>query len=260
MSVEGDFLVFDSGELIKFVKTDKTALTVADSWLVDNGRVRSLENHFLRFKNWVNQEQPIDDETFDSFFEAVRIAIPKTGEWFPRIEFRKNSSLGQKLFLRIREAPTRTEFLDLWTYPEPDPREKPLVKGPDLSLCQQLRRKANLHGADEAVLLDKEGYIADGALSSILWWRDNTLCGPNESTDWLESITRQELFELADQAGFETVSERCKPSDLDGLEVWSASSLQGVRGVKKWPGLNVGPTEKLGSFRKRLQLLSSPLV
>lgn len=259
MSVEGDFLVFDSGELINFVKTDKTPLTVADSWLVENGRSRSLDKHFLRFKNWVTQSEQITDETFAEFFEAVIQEIPKTGEWFPRIEFRQQSQLGQKLFLRIREAPKRTEFLDLWTYPEPDPRENPLVKGPDLSLCQQLRRKANLHGADEAVLLDKDGFIADGALSSILWWRDDKLCGPDESTDWLDSITRQELFGLADQAGFETVSEKCRPSDLQGLEVWSASSLQGVRGVNSWPGVQVGPNKKLASFRKRLQLLSESL-
>lgn len=257
MSVEGDFLVFDSGELIKFDKTDKTSLTVADSWLVENGRVRSLDKHFQRFQNWVLGEADFDQKTLDSFFESVRSSMPKTGHWFPRIEFRKDSLIGQRLFLRIREAPERTEFLDLWTYPEPDPREKPFVKGPDLSLCQQLRRKANLHGADEAVLLDDQGFIADGSLSSILWWRDGRLCGPDESTDWLESITRHELFELAAQAGFETVSERCKPSDLQGLEIWSASSLQGVRGVKNWAGINVGPTKKLKSFRKRLQLLSS---
>lgn len=260
MSVEGDFLVFDSGKLINFDKTDKTALTVADSWLVDEGRVRSLEKHFSRFKDWVSLAESLDDQLFTEFFGAVKNAIPKTGEWFPRIEFRKDSALGERLFLRIRKAPERTAFLDLWTYPEPDPRERPLVKGPDLSLCQQLRRKANLHGADEAVLLDKDGYIADGALSSILWWRDGKLCGPDESTDWLESITRQELFELARQAGYQTVSEKCRPADLEGLEIWSASSLQGVRGVTSWPGINVGPAEKLVSFRKRMQLMSSSIV
>lgn len=260
MSVEGDFLVFDSGELINFDATDKTALTVADSWLVEDGRSRSLEKHFERFKAWVLNQESIDDQTFEDFFAAVSRAIPKNGHWFPRIEFRKDSALGQKLFLRIRRAPERTEFLDLWTYPEPDPREKPLVKGPDLSLCQQLRRKANLHGADEAVLLDKDGFIADGALSSILWWRGDKLCGPDEKTDWLESITRQELFELANQAGYETVAERCRPADVAGLEIWSASSLQGVRGVRNWQGVKVGPTEKLTSFRKRLQLLGSSIL
>lgn len=257
MSVEGDFLVFDSGKLINFDETDTTALTVADSWLVENGKSRSLEKHFRRFQNWVNQHEPLDDETFDEFFETVIQALPKTGEWFPRIEFRQHSTLGERLFLRVRPAPERTEFTSLWTYPEPDPRENPLIKGPDLSLCQQIRRKANLHGADEAVLLDAEGFIADGSLSSILWWRDNKLCGPDEDTFWLDSITRQELFDLANQAGYETVAEKCRPSDLNGLEIWSASSLQGVRGVLSWDGVKVGPTHKLKSFRKRLQLLSS---
>ena len=50
MSVEGDFLVFDSGKLINFDKTDKTPLSVADSWLLENGRVRSLDRHFSRFQ------------------------------------------------------------------------------------------------------------------------------------------------------------------------------------------------------------------
>ena len=259
MSVEGDFLVFDSGKLINFDKTDKTPLSVADSWLLEDGRVRSLDRHFSRFQKWVKSIEPIDATVLDEFFVSVRDILPKKGEWFPRIEFREQSSLGERLFLRIRPAPERTEFLDLWSFPEPDPRENPLIKGPDLSLCQQLRRKANLHGADEAVLLDKQGYIADGALSSILWWRGDSLCAPDNSTSWLESITRQELFELAAQAGFETVQERCKPSDLEGLEVWSASSLQGVRGVRNWNGLNLGEAKKLASFRKRLQLLSAPV-
>jgi len=259
VSVEGDFLVFDSGKLINFDKTDKTPLSVADSWLLEDGRVRSLDRHFSRFQKWVNSIEPIDETVLRDFFDSVRDILPKKGEWFPRIEFREQSSLGERLFLRIRPAPERTKYLDLWSFPEPDPRENPLIKGPDLSLCQQIRRKANLHGADEAVLLDKHGYIADGALSSILWWRGDSLCAPDNSTNWLESITRQELFELAEQAGFETVQERCKPNDLEGLEVWSASSLQGVRGVRNWKGLNLGEAKKLASFRKRLQLLSETL-
>jgi branched-subunit amino acid aminotransferase/4-amino-4-deoxychorismate lyase len=207
----------------------------------------------------VTQYEQLGDATFNAFFEAVRQAQPKNGDWFPRIEFRQHSSLGDRLFLRIRPAPERTMFTSLWTYPEPDPRENPLVKGPDLSLCQQLRRKANLHGADEAVLLDAEGFIADGALSSILWWRGDTLCGPDDATNWLDSITRQELFDLADQAGYKTVVEKCRPADLHDLEIWSASSLQGVRGVQSWNGIEVGKSVKLKSFRKRLQLLSSAL-
>ena len=257
MSVEGDFLVFDSGKLINFDKTDTTALTVADSWLVENGKTRSLDRHFQRFQTWVTQNEEIESQTFQEFFETVRKALPQKGDWFPRIEFRQHSTLGDRLFLRIRPAPERTEFTSLWTYPETDPRENPLIKGPDLSLCQQLRRKANLHGADEAVLLDTEGFIADGALSSILWWREDRLCGPNDETNWLDSITRQELFDLANQAGYETVTEKCRPTDLHGLEIWSASSLQGVRGVQSWKGVDVGPVEKLKSFRTRMHLLRS---
>jgi len=259
VGVEGDFLVFDSGKLINFDKTDKTALSVADSWLVENGRVRSLDKHFQRFEKWVTSIEDFPQGLMQNFFDSVSDHLPTEGEWFPRIEFRQQSKLGDRLFLRIRRSPERTSSLTLWSYPEPDPRENPEVKGPDLSLCQQIRRKANLHGADEAVLLDEDGFIADGALSSILWWRGDVLCGPDESTQWLDSITRKELFNLATQAGYQTVSEKCRPEDLNGLEIWSASSLQGVRGVEKWGDLRVGSPQKLTSFRKRLALLGEQI-
>ena len=50
--------------------------------------------------------------------------------------------------------------VSLWSLDEPDPRVDYQVKGPDLSVCQKLRRKANLHGADEAVILDAHGNVA----------------------------------------------------------------------------------------------------
>jgi branched-subunit amino acid aminotransferase/4-amino-4-deoxychorismate lyase len=124
-------------------------------------------------------------------------------------------------------------------------------------VCQKLRRKANLHGADEAVILDASGNVADGALSSIVWWRDDVLCGPDDSTDWLPSITRELVFEMANQAGFKTAFVNSRPEDLAGCEVWSLSALQGIRGVTHWQNIPLSNLNRLGSFRKRLALLTN---
>jgi branched-subunit amino acid aminotransferase/4-amino-4-deoxychorismate lyase len=254
MSVTGDFFQFTGGELNPVDHAIPTSLSVADSWLVSSGSTRVIERHLARFAGSVTKVQQQD---LTGFFDAVVSAIPTEGDWFPRIEFRKDQTVGQQLFFRLRQAPARTLTCSLWSLDEPDPRVDPQIKGPDLSVCQRLRRKANLHGADEAVILDTHGNIADGALSAIVWWRNDVLCAPDDSTDWLPSITRELVFEMANQAGFETAMTNSTPQDLAGCEIWSLSALQGIRGVTNWQNIPVADLKRLNSFRKRLALLTN---
>lgn len=258
MSVDGDFWRFRDGKLVRVTDQVATSLSVADSWLVQDGSCRSLAAHLRRFSGWVAPAGVSNTELTD-FFEAALAVIPDSGDWFPRLEARFDQPAGDRLFFRLRPAPELTESVSLWTLADADPRSHPLVKGPDLSLCQQIRRAANLHGADEAVLLDSEGYISDGALSSIVWWRSGQLIGPDESTNWLPSITRGEVWDLAVQAGYSVAQERARPADLAGCEVWSLSSLQGIRPVISWGDIAIGPVRLAPSFRKRLALLSAPI-
>jgi branched-subunit amino acid aminotransferase/4-amino-4-deoxychorismate lyase len=257
MSVDGSFFGF-SGSLLPVEQAHSETLSVADSWLVVDGSAVALERHFRRFRESIADAATI--EQLDDFEQAVRQAIAQPGQWFPRIEFRAECEPGRRLFLRMRPAPELTEHAKLWTFNEADPRVNPAVKGPDLSVCQQLRRAANLRGADEAVLLDKDGYISEGALSAVLWWRGETLCAPDESTPWLPSITRELVIEMAQQAGYPVVFERAKPEQLSGCEVWSLSSLQGVRGVNAWGGVEILQPALFTAFRKRLKLLAEPVA
>jgi branched-subunit amino acid aminotransferase/4-amino-4-deoxychorismate lyase len=254
MSVAGDFYQYRDGELCRVDATLSESLTVADSFLVRSGRVRALEKHFDRFRTSI-----VDAETkseLPGFFEELKALIPETGDWFPRLEYRDQLPVGERLVFRLREAPERTTSVSLWSSDEPDPRKHPHVKGPDLSACQQLRRAANLRGADEAVILSESGHIADGALSSIVWWRDDVLCAPDDSTNWLPSITRELVFEIANQTGHSVSLERAKPSDLQGCEVWSLSSLQGIRFATQWSDMQLSQPKMASVFSKRLEMLS----
>lgn len=257
MSVNGDFFRFADGKLHPVDIALADPLSVADSWFVTDGSARALDRHLARFSNSI-KDQGCQDQLPD-FYQQVIEAIPATGEWFPRIEYRAERPEKERLFLRLRPAPERTDTCTLWTYDQADPRISPRVKGPDLSACQRLRRAANLHGADEAVLVDERGYISDGALSSIVWWHGDTLCAPDESTPWLPSITRVLVLEIAHQAGYQTQLVSEKPSDLSGSEIWSLSSLQGIRGVTQWNEVQVGPLRLLQPFRKRLKMLLEPI-
>ena len=257
MSVNGDFFRFVDGELKPVDIALADPLSVADSWFVTNGSSRAIAKHFARFTSSI--EDPNCTSQLPRFFEQVVSTIPLEGDWFPRVEYRAERPEGERLFLRLRPAPERTETCTLWTYDKPDPRQLPSVKGPDLSVCQSLRRAANLHGADEAVLLDSDGYIADGALSAIVWWQNDTLCAPDEQTPWLPSVTRELVFNIASQAGFKTETVRATPEDLHGAEVWSLSALQGIRGVTAWNNVAVGELKLLAPFRKRLKMLLEPI-
>lgn len=257
MSVNGDFFSFSHGELLPVDIALADPLSVADSWLVSDGSARALDLHFQRFASSI--DEPTCKSQLPDFFKAVISVIPTLGDWFPRIEYRAEQPRGNRLFLRLREAPERTETCTLWTYDKEDPRQLPTTKGPDLSVCQRMRRAANLHGADEAVLVDQAGFISDGALSAVVWWHQDTLCAPDDSTPWLPSITRELVFNIAQQAGYETKLVREKPADLHGCEVWSLSALQGIRGVSHWNEVEVGPLRLLAPFRKRLKMQSVPI-
>ena len=235
-------------------------LAVADSWLVEEGRARSLDAHYSRFQNWTDGLFKRND--VNDFCRAVTSLIPRENRWFPRIELLHNEASGAtQLVFRLRTAPTQINSMTLWSYNDPDPRVNPLVKGPDLSLGMQMRRAAQMHGADEAVILNTDGYVIEGALSSIVWFRDDVLCGPSEDLDWIPSITRKEVFAIAEQMGLGTRVEKVKPADLVDLEIWGLSSLHGIRPVDEWVDLGgpVGQPRHLEAFNKRLRLLSTSL-
>lgn len=262
MSVLGDFYRLEHGSLEPIVEPgNEVQLKVADSWLVEDGRVRSLPAHFQRFAGWVEKVDPEQTDRLPDFFAEVKKLLPLTGRWFPRMEYHGEQPSSHRLYLRLRPAPERLESVVLWSYPEPDPRHDPSTKGPDLSLCQQLRRHANMNGADEAVILDAEGFVAEGALSSLVWWRGDTLCSSNDLTRWLPSITRQEIFDIANQIGLETKLERIKPAELASLPIWALSSLNGIMPVRAWVGINdsMATSAHQEAFSKRLRMLSAQL-
>ena len=241
-----------------FVETNENLpILVADSLLVSEGNVRSLDKHLVRFMKQTSLKAPeLLPELPEFLFKFIEL-VPRTGNQFPRLEIQSDLSLK----VQIRPAPEITQTVTLWTYPEPDPRQDLSVKGPELQLGAEIRDKAKEHGADEAILLTKDGFISEGALSSLVWWEDETLVAPNDEIPWLESVTRQEIFEIAKNLGIQTKQLNAKPEDLINKEVWLLSSLQGIRTVTNWIGLSdqfkTGEHKEL--FDKELQKLVSPL-
>jgi len=62
-------------------------------------------------------------------------------------------------------------------------------------------------GCDEALLLDPEGYVAEGSGENIFVVRDGVLYTP-ELTSCLDGITRKTVMQLANEAGYQVVEKR----------------------------------------------------
>nr|AKC92624.1 putative aminotransferase type IV [Amycolatopsis sp. SANK 60206] len=203
---------------------------VIDSWLVDDGETRAFHRHVARFTAACAQLRP---DRVGTFLDAAQEWIPSAGRWFPRAEMASPEGNPQ-LFLWLRPAPPRGETVRLWVSPSPDGRARPRVKGPDLTSLAQLRDAAVQAGADEAVLLSRNGHVLEGSTTSLLWWRGDVLCGPPETAAILPSVTRAEVLALATERGVEFRPELATPAELAGADVWTLNALHGIRPVAAW--------------------------
>src|SRR5664279_1226974 len=152
------------------------AILAADSWLVSEGTVLALGLHRARFFDAVaevaerhGRTAEVDALDVEGFWDAAISGIPRHGEWFPRVELRVQHDAAQ-LLVRMRPAPERSRSLTLATFRGRDPRTEPWIKGPDLEAMTRLRTEAQQHGADEAVLLSANGFVAEGSTTALAWW------------------------------------------------------------------------------------------
>jgi branched-subunit amino acid aminotransferase/4-amino-4-deoxychorismate lyase len=225
------------------------ALLVADSWLVDGGAVRALDEHWARFGSSC-RVHGVDAGELARFRAAVTSAVPAAGRWFPRVELSDGG-----LALRVRAAPPPAGGARVVVAaPGDDTRRCPRRKGPDLALLVGLRERARAAGADELLLCDDAGALREGALSSLLWWEDGTLCTtPGEHT--LPGITRALLLALARERGVDVRVRSPLPAELAGRETWLTSALHGIRVVTGWlaPEQPAGAGERAVAWRAQLE-------
>jgi branched-subunit amino acid aminotransferase/4-amino-4-deoxychorismate lyase len=230
---------------------------VADSWLVADGMARGLRYHAERFIASCQLRHGIEAAATARFLDAAWLALPRAGRWFPRVEF----TTGAGFRLRLRPAPQPGAGVVLRRADGPDRRQAPLVKGPDLVMLAGLRQSVAALGADEVLLMSEAGTVLEGALSAVLWWRGDVLCAPPLSLPILPSVTRRLLLDIASQVGTDVRLETCRPEDLDGLELWTASALHGIRPVTAWSGesMTAAPARRAAAWQSLLTAQATPV-
>lgn len=234
--------------------TDAHDVFVAESFLVDDGRVRGLDLHRRRFERGCAEAGVRPERALS----AVAAELPRSGRWFPRIDV----GAAGDMRVAVRPAPPREPSVAAWVFPGCDPRRAPRRKGPDLSRLGALRAEAARHGAGEALICDGEGRLLEGAYTSLLWWEDDTLFAVPDDAPVLDGVTRRLLLGLAAAAGVEVRRHRPRPAELDACEVWLTSALHGIRAVTASPApgcLRAGRAQRAPEWQARLEALAVPL-
>ncbi|SMF60923.1 branched chain amino acid aminotransferase apoenzyme [Alteromonadaceae bacterium Bs31] len=109
-------------------------------------------------------------------------------------------------------------------------------------------------GCDEALLLDNEGYVAEGSGENVFIVREGTIYTP-ELTSCLDGITRNTLFKLAEDCGFSIVEKRITRDEVYVAdEAFFTGTAAEVMPIRELDGRKIGEgrrgpvTEKLQSM------------
>ncbi len=103
------------------------------------------------------------------------------------------------------------------------------------------KREARLHGADEALLLNAQGQVAEASGANVFAVRDGVLSTPPATDGALPGITRRGVLELATQLGFETRERTLGRVDLwDADEVFLTGSGARIVPVARLDGQAIG--------------------
>lgn len=91
------------------------------------------------------------------------------------------------------------------------------------------RAEAEERGADEALLLNVEGDVAEAASSNVFWIRNGTVCTPPVSAGALAGVTRDVVLELCRAHQVPTAEESIARAALFSMDgVFLTNSGQGI--------------------------------
>ena len=120
-------------------------------------------------------------------------------------------------------------------------------------------REALQDGYDEAMLLDAEGFVAEGSGENIFIIRDGIIYTP-DLTSALDGITRQTIFTLATELGYKIVEKRITRDEVyiadEAFFTGTAAEVTPIREVDNRP---IG-TGSRGPMTERLQALYFDVV
>jgi aminodeoxychorismate lyase len=173
---------------------------------------------------------------------------------------------------RGADKPTLT--MSLHPAPEMDPADPPkwrlitasarLPSGEPLAqfkTCNKLpqvlaRAEADAAGADEALLLNTDGFVVEAASSNLFWIEGEGVCTPPLAGGILPGVTRAVVLEICQSQGVATRERNLTASDLKRAKgVFLSLSSFGIVEARSLDGSGLEPSPLIGGIRVAYQEL-----
>ncbi|MBX5320853.1 MAG: branched-chain-amino-acid transaminase [Candidatus Bathyarchaeota archaeon] len=120
--------------------------------------------------------------------------------------------------------------------------------------------EANINGVDEAICLDKNGYICEGVAENIFTVKNGRVYTPPSYTGALPGITAAAVMKLAKQLGYEVIEKNLTPYELfTADEVFFTGTAAEIVPVREINKRQIG-NGKPGPITRRLMEEFSKLV
>ncbi|MCF6299164.1 MAG: branched-chain amino acid transaminase [Thiomicrorhabdus sp.] len=120
-------------------------------------------------------------------------------------------------------------------------------------------QEAISHGCDEALLLDTEGFVAEGSGENFFMVRDGVLYTP-ELTSALDGITRKTIMQLARELGIEVVEKRITRDEVYiADEAFFTGTAAEVTPIRELDNRSIGMGSR-GPITEKLQSLYFDIV
>ena len=120
-------------------------------------------------------------------------------------------------------------------------------------------QEAALDGYDEALLLDVDGFVAEGSGENIFIVRNGKLYTP-DLTSALEGITRDTIVQLASEIGLTVIEKRITRDEVYSAdEAFFTGTAAEVTPIRELDRRNIGEG-KAGPVTKQLQKLFFDVV
>lgn len=230
-----------------------------------DGKIFAIDDHFARFNNSLNAIS-ITGVSLDEIKRKVLEAFEKAGIPNARIYFHitrgsapRNHAFPEDIkpnfFLTVTELPDSSKSKDngiaVSTYP--DLRWKRCdIKSLNLLANILARQDAEKKGCDEAILVNDDGLITEGAGSSFLAIFGDTLQTAPLSYSILESVTRKYIMQAAESLGMQILEESMTVDKAkEANELLLAVTTKDVVPVVKFDDVVIGDG-KVGVYTQKI--------
>lgn len=239
MTVYPQYFTWTNQRFVPIDTPDTAELLVADSWRVQDGTSWGLSEHVQRFITGMTAQTArvrrlprVDPTIFTAALAQQLLEVwqrhPAT-ELFPRISLEPYHA-DWRVILLVRPAPAVRTTTRLWIPHYADPRTRPTVKGPDISLLRTL--VSEVPTADDVVLHDGTNVIETTTGALLVWDgpEDLALC---QAPGQLASISAQRITTHAKSQGITVTRRPVTIGQIASGEypVWFSNTLHGISPV-----------------------------